>query len=91
MRRMQQREEHINFMDLGTETAQNEQNGTGDAQTSLQQLLDKGFGGDTFMLALALGREEDQIKSMLDGDEDIDEDLEMKINGIAQERDIEIT
>ena len=74
-------------MDLGTETAQT---GTADAQTSLQQLLDKGFGGDTFLLALALGREEDQIKAMLDDDEDIDEDLEMKIRGIAQERDIEI-
>ena len=77
-------------MDLGTGTAQNEQDGAGDAQTSLQQLLDKGFGGDVFMLALALGREEGQINSMLAGDEDIDEDLEMKINGIAQERDIEI-
>jgi len=78
-------------MDIGAETAQDENTNTGDPQTGLQQLLDKGFGGDTFMLSLALGREEDQIKSMLSGETDIDEDLEMKIKGIAQERDIEIS
>ena len=77
-------------MNTGTEPAQNGQSGTGDARTTLQQLLDKGFGGDMFMLSLALGREEDQVRSMLDGNEDIDEDLEMKINGIIQERNIEV-
>ena len=88
---VQRREARIKFMNTGTETAQNEgTTGTGNAQTSLQQLLDKGFGGDLFMLALALGREQEQVQAMLDGSEDIDEDLEMKINGIAQERDIDI-
>ena len=77
-------------MNTGTEPAQNAETGTGDAQTNLQQLLDKGFGGDLFMLSLALGREQDQVQSMIDGSEDIDEDLQMKINGIIQERDIEV-
>ena len=77
-------------MNTGTEQAQNGQGGASNARTSLGQLLDKGFGGDIFMLSLALGREQEQVQSMLDGNEDIDEDLEMKINGIIQERNIEI-
>lgn len=77
-------------METGTETAQNNGSTGGDARTNLQQLLDKGFGGDLFMLALALGREQGQVSSMLDGSETIDEDLEMKINGIAQERNIDV-
>jgi hypothetical protein len=58
--------------------------------SALAQLHDRGFGGDTFMLALALGREEEQIREMLDGNAEMDEDLEMKVRGIAQERNIEI-
>ena len=78
-------------MDLGTERAQDE---TGSEQTALEcleRLHDRGFGGDTFMLSLALGREEEQIRTMLAGDEEIDEDLDMKIRGIAQERGIDLT
>lgn len=61
-----------------------------DAQGHLEQLLDKGFGGDLFMLALALGREQDQINAMIAGEEEVDEDLAIKINGIAQERNIDL-
>ena len=77
-------------MNTATEPAQNAETETGDAQTNLQQLLDKGFGGDMFMLSLALGREQDQVQLMLDGSEDIDEDLQMKINGIIQERNVDV-
>ena len=57
----------------------------------LRDWLDRGFGGDKFMFALALGRSEEQIEGMLNGAEDIDEDLEMKVRGIAQERGIDIS
>jgi hypothetical protein len=72
---------------MAQETAQQSAT-SGNAQTDLKNLLEAGFGGDMFMFALALGREEDQLKSMLDGSEDVDEDLEMKVRGIAQERNI---
>lgn len=56
----------------------------------LENLCEAGFNSDTEELAVALGRDEDDIISMLDGSEDIDEDLLMKIHGIARERNLEI-
>ena len=60
------------------------------AREMLQKFVDDGFDGVPGMAALALGREEDSIVSMLDGTEDIDEDMIMKMLGIAQEREIDI-
>ena len=62
----------------------------GKAQEMLQKFTDEGFDGLPDMAALALGRDEDQIVAMLAGDEDIDEDLIMKMLGIAQERELDI-
>jgi len=78
-------------MDVGTEQAKENQSAAGSAMEAMERLLDRGFGGDKFMFALALGRTEEQIDGMLSGEEDIDEDLEMKIRGIAQERNIDIS
>lgn len=61
-----------------------------EAHELLNNLCENGFAGDAEELALALGRDEEEIKDMLSGEEDIDEDLLMKIRGIAQERGIEI-
>ena len=41
--------------------------------------------------ALALGRDETQIADMLSGDQAVDEDLDMKVHGLAQERGIELS
>lgn len=61
-----------------------------EAQSLLSDLCENGFSGDVDLTALALGRESEEIQSMLDGEEEIDEDLLMKIRGIAEERNIEI-
>lgn len=56
----------------------------------LRDLCEQGFDKHMDMVALALGRDEDNINAMLEGSEEIDEDLIMKIRGIAQERNIAI-
>lgn len=61
-----------------------------EAQSLLSNLCENGFSGDVDLAALALGRESEEIQSMIDGEEEIDEDLLMKIRGIADERNIEI-
>ena len=56
----------------------------------LENLYHREFSGDLDRLALALGREPEDIREILDGAETIDEDLSMKILGIAQKRNTEI-
>jgi hypothetical protein len=56
--------------------------------SKLRSFCDSGFGGSTSEAALVLGREATEIEEMLKGNAPIDEDLEMKMNGIAEERDI---
>lgn len=61
-----------------------------DQQEALQMLEDlcqNGFEGPK-MAALALGRDEGDLHAMLEGSEDVDADLVMKIRGIASERHI---
>lgn len=60
------------------------------AHELLNNLCENGFAGDAEELALALGRDEEEIDELLSGEGTIDEDLLMKIRGIAQERGIEI-
>lgn len=59
-----------------------------EAQELLSNLCKEGFSGDVGKLALVLGRDQDEIQKIIDGDATIDEDLLMKIRGLAQERDI---
>lgn len=61
-----------------------------EARNLLDSLCQDGFSGDVEKVALALGRDEEEIKGILDGDADVDEDLLMKIRRIAQERALEI-
>jgi hypothetical protein len=56
----------------------------------LKHYCDNGFNGDIGEAALTLGRTPEEIQSMLRGDMVVDEDLEMKIRGIADERGIEL-
>ena len=58
-------------MELGIERAQESDSTEQTAQQCLERLHDRGFGGDTFMLSLALGREVEQVTSMLSGNEEI--------------------
>lgn len=61
-----------------------------EAREMLNNLCETGFSGDVGKLAVALGRDEEEITGFLNGESDIDEDLLMKIRGIARERDLEI-
>jgi hypothetical protein len=56
----------------------------------LQQLCNNGFDGSISACALALGRDAQEIGDMLNESSAVDEDLVMKIRGIAEERGIEI-
>jgi hypothetical protein len=56
----------------------------------LKKFCDDGYEGNIGAAALVLGRDEDDIGSMLEGEIPVDEDLEMKVNAIADERGISI-
>lgn len=61
-----------------------------EARKNLSALCENGFDGDIVKFAVALGREREEIAACLSGEEQIDDDLLMKIRGLAQERNIEI-
>ena len=52
----------------------------------LMKLRSEVFKGSDSQLALALGRTLEEVQNWQTGDEDIDEDAEMKIINLAQER-----
>jgi len=67
-------------------------NGTdqGEAREMLQSLCDNGFDGDDERAGQVLGRPAREIREMLSGDVDIDDDLAVKECGIAEELGIAI-
>jgi hypothetical protein len=56
----------------------------------LKSFVAVGFRSDIGAAALALGYEPEQIRSMLEGKEIVDDDMEMKMRGMAQERNFKI-
>jgi hypothetical protein len=56
----------------------------------LRTFIDNGFESDTGQAALVLGRTPEELESMLNGEMVVDDDLEMKIRGIADERGIQL-
>jgi hypothetical protein len=60
-----------------------------EARQMLEDLCHNGFEGP-HMAALALGRAEADLNAMLEGSEEVDADLVMKIRGLASERNIPI-
>jgi hypothetical protein len=63
----------------------------GDAARMLQNMLKGGFEGDVKLLAIAMGRSQEEIEHALSGNADaFDDDMVMKMKGIAKERDIKI-
>jgi len=67
-------------------------NGTdqSEARELLKAFKDNGFNGDEEKAGIVLGRPSSEIHDMLSGDLNIDDDLAMKIRGIAEERGIEL-
>jgi hypothetical protein len=56
----------------------------------LKDFIAVGFRSDINAAALALGYEAELLRSMLNGETPVDDDLEMKMRGIAQERNFGI-
>jgi hypothetical protein len=69
-------------MNQGTE----EKRTGGSALELLERLKSEVFDGSNEQLALALGRTTDEVRAWFAGDEEIDEDGEMKIHGLVQKR-----
>jgi hypothetical protein len=61
-----------------------------EARSMLRSLCDNGFDGSMGDAALALGRDEQFLADVLNEGADADDDLVMKIRGIAGERNIAI-
>ena len=61
------------------------------AREMLRRFCERGFGNDVNAAAMVLGRPESELQQILDEKFFIDDDLAMKIKGIAQERNIDIT
>lgn len=60
------------------------------ARDILRAFCDNGFDGDAEQAGLVLGRPASELREMLGGDTDVDDDLVMKARGIAQERGIDV-
>jgi len=69
-------------MNQGTE----EKRDGGDALEILERLRSEVFDGSSEQLALGLGRTTEEVEAWLGGEEEIDEDADMKIHGLAEER-----
>ena len=57
-----------------------------DALELLKRLRDEVYEGSDDNLALGMGREVAEIQRWFSGEENIDEDAEMKIHGLVQQR-----
>jgi hypothetical protein len=68
------------------ETSRAEKIGNTDSLELLKQLKEQVFESSDAHLALAMGRPVEEIEAWFSGAEEIDEDAEMKIHGIAKER-----
>lgn len=76
------------------ETPENIVDDQGTTQAAAKNILTNfcanGFDNDLAEAALVLGRTREELTDILNSDEEIDDDLIMKIRGIAREREIEI-
>lgn len=68
--------------DHGTTTEQ--------ARAMLQKLRDDAFEASDEKVAVALGRTEQEITDTLHGNAEFDDDLLMKVRGIAQQRGVDL-
>jgi hypothetical protein len=56
----------------------------------IKRLRDKAFDGSNEQLALALGRPVEEVEGWTGGAETVDDDVLMKVRGIAQERGVDV-
>jgi hypothetical protein len=60
------------------------------AHEMLKVLCEKAFGGDVDATSLALGRERSDVQGLIDLEGSVDDDLAMKIRGLAEQRGIDL-
>lgn len=77
-------------MNTQNQTVDSEGTTQNQAKLMLKNLCEKGFSSDSQQLAIVLGRSAEEIENILNGNEEVDDDLAMKVKGIAQERNIDI-
>lgn len=77
-------------MDLGNSTLDDQATEQADARDMLDAFCRDGFGGDQDKAAVVLGRPVSELREMLDGQTEVDDDLEMKMRAIAKERGFRI-
>lgn len=77
-------------MDIGTASSNDQSSEQKNARRLLHSFCENGFDGSVSSCALVLGRTSEELGSMLHEDALIDEDLIMKLRGIADERGIDL-
>ncbi|HSU25830.1 MAG TPA: hypothetical protein VLI65_07610 [Pyrinomonadaceae bacterium] len=77
-------------MDVESNIVDDQETSQADAQEMLKAFCRNGFEGDEEKAGLVLGRPASEIRDMVAGDVDIDDDLVMKMRGIAKERGFQL-
>jgi len=77
-------------MDIGNDPVDDQGSDQAGAREMLDSFCRNGFDGDRQKAAVVLGRPESELSEMLDGQTAVDDDLAMKMRGIANERGFRI-
>ena len=75
---------------IGSESLDDQGTNQTEGRAIIQRLRDKAFDGSDEQLAIALGRPVEEVEGWTGGAEPVDDDVLMKVRGIAQERGIEV-
>ena len=60
-------------------------------ESIIRQVRDEAFDSSDELLALGLGRPVEQVRAMAEGTEELDDDVVMKLRGIAEQRGVELS
>lgn len=77
-------------MDIGQTPQNDTETADPDTRKMLQSFCDDGFDGSLSACAMVLGRTREELAAMLKEGAAIDQDLVIKLRGIAEERGIDI-
>ena len=77
-------------MDLGNDMVDYQGTDQAEARDMLDAFCKNGFGGDAQKAAAVLGRPASELREMLDGQSAVDDDLAVRMRGIANERNFRI-
>ena len=75
---------------IGSDALDDQGTNQTEGRAIIKRLRDKAFDGSNEQLALALGRPVEEVEGWTGGAETVDDDVLMKVRGIAQERGVEV-